>query len=82
MSKKLEITKLHGLPKDISGAIQKGLIKPIWSTLTPLQRNEWICWVISVKKKETREQHIERLVSDIQKGKKRPCCFPGCPHRK
>jgi uncharacterized protein YdeI (YjbR/CyaY-like superfamily) len=30
-----------------------------WEDITPLARNEWICWVISVKKPETRRQHIE-----------------------
>ncbi len=76
------LNKLHTLPKDIGAALKRYGVIDIWSALTPLQRNEWICWVVSVKKEETRIKHIERLVSDMQKGKKRPCCFPGCPHRK
>jgi uncharacterized protein YdeI (YjbR/CyaY-like superfamily) len=54
----------------------------IWDTLTPLARNEWICWVTVVKKKETREEHLVRLLEDIRRGKRRPCCWPGCPHRR
>jgi uncharacterized protein YdeI (YjbR/CyaY-like superfamily) len=53
-----------------------------WNSLTPLARNEWICWVTIVKKPETRQEHIERLSEDLLKGKKRPCCWPGCPHRR
>lgn len=53
----------------------------IWQSLTPLQRNEWICYVISPKKPETRTKHIRRLQEDLRKGKRRPCCWIGCIHR-
>src|SRR5690348_7962841 len=52
-----------------------------WEDITPLARNEWICWVISVKKPETRRQHIERVRTELKEGMRRPCCWPGCPHR-
>jgi len=52
-----------------------------WEDITPLARNEWICWVISVKKPETRRQHIERVRTELKEGIRRPCCWPGCPHR-
>jgi hypothetical protein len=58
----------------------KGLLEK-WNKLTPLARNEWICWTTIVKQPETRKQHIERLCIEIPEGKKRPCCWPGCPHR-
>jgi uncharacterized protein YdeI (YjbR/CyaY-like superfamily) len=52
------------------------------NALTPLARNERICRVTIVKKEETRKEHIARLCEDLLKGKKRPCCRPGCPHRR
>ena len=52
-----------------------------WNALTPIARNEWICWTTMVKQPETRKQHIARLCEDVSAGKKRPCCWPGCPHR-
>ena len=52
-----------------------------WEDITPLARNEWICWVESVKKAETRRNHIERVRSQLKEGQRRPCCWPGCPHR-
>jgi len=55
--------------------------KAAWDDITPLARNEWICWIISVKKVETRESHIKRTVEDLIKGKRRPCCWAGCVHR-
>jgi hypothetical protein len=42
-----------------------------WNNLTPLARNEWICWVTIVKKSQTREEHLVRLEEDILKDKKR-----------
>ncbi|PIN74270.1 hypothetical protein COV20_01485 [Candidatus Woesearchaeota archaeon CG10_big_fil_rev_8_21_14_0_10_45_16] len=70
----------HKIPDDLRNVLRSSLLDR-WNDLTPLARNEWICWVISVKKPETREQHIRRLCEDLLKGKKRPCCWPGCKHR-
>lgn len=73
---------VHILPEDLKLSILSNSgVTEIWNSLTPLARNEWICWVISVKKPETRNKHIKRLLSDVQAGMRRPCCWPGCPHR-
>lgn len=53
-----------------------------WNGLTDLARNEWICWMTSPKKQDTRDAHLLRLKDDILAGKRRPCCWPGCPHRR
>lgn len=73
---------VHLVPKDLRILLQANFdILELWNNLTPLARNEWICWVTIVKKAETREKHLTRLCEDLRKGKKRPCCWPGCPHR-
>ena len=73
---------VHRLPDDFREKIEsKDEIKAIWDTLTPIARNEWICWVISAKKEETRAKRIDRGCEDLLAGKRRPCCWPGCPHR-
>ncbi len=54
----------------------------LWENLTPLARNEWICWIQDAKKNETKNKRIQLLIESIQEGKKRPCCWPGCSHRK
>jgi hypothetical protein len=53
-----------------------------WEDITPLARNEWICWVTFVKKDETRKEHVERTVTELKEGMRRPCCWLGCTHRK
>lgn len=82
MNKKILGTLPHKIPKDLKEAIfsNKKSLKT-WQDITPLARNEWICWNISPKKKETRMNHIKRTCDDLAKGKRRPCCWPGCPHR-
>ncbi len=73
---------VHRMPPDLRKVlISDSALRTAWEDITPLARNEWICWVISVKKLETRKQHIERLRRDLNAGKRRPCCWPGCPHR-
>ncbi|MCA9360446.1 YdeI/OmpD-associated family protein [Candidatus Nomurabacteria bacterium] len=73
----------HRLPADMKSVLNKNKqVLELWEKLTPLARNEWICWVTIVKKKETREEHLIRLCEDLKKGKRRPCCWPGCPHRR
>ncbi len=73
---------VHTIPSDMRKALSDSKVAHAWNDLTPLARNEWICWVTIVKKAETRVEHIERMESDLLKGKKRPCCWPGCPHRR
>ena len=74
---------VHKVPKDLRETLQSNAdALKAWNSLTPLARNEWICWVTIVKKAETRQEHLRRLCEDLLKGKRRPCCWPGCPHRK
>ena len=54
----------------------------VWEDLTPLARNEWICWVTFVKKDKTRKEHIKRTIIKLNEGVRRPCCWIGCIHRK
>ena len=73
---------VHQVPADLRKALTTDPnVREAWNDLTPLARNEWICWVTYVKMPETRKQHIERACADLLKGKRRPCCWPGCPHR-
>jgi hypothetical protein len=73
---------VHEVPADVRAALtsdNQALV--LWEGLTPLARNEWICWVTFVKKQETRDEHVERLVVELKEGKRRPCCWLGCTHR-
>jgi uncharacterized protein YdeI (YjbR/CyaY-like superfamily) len=79
---KIETGVVHKIPEDMRKALSDPAVISKWNSLTPLARNEWICWVTIVKKPETRKEHIERLREDLLKGKRRPCCWPGCPHRR
>ena len=73
---------VHKVPADLQKALTSNSdVLTQWNSLTPLARNEWICWTIIVKKPETRKEHIELLCADQLRGKRRPCCWPGCPHR-
>lgn len=74
---------IHKIPADLKAILtSNSKVYEKWESLTPLARNEWICWVTMVKKLETRKEHLGRLCIDILQGKKRPCCWPGCPHRR
>lgn len=73
---------VHAIPDDLI-ALFTGDAEALarWQNLTPLARNEWICWVEDAKKAETRQRRLERVQSDLKDGKRRPCCWPGCSHR-
>ncbi len=73
---------IHTLPEDFRKALAaspKALA--VWEDVTPLARNEWICWVTSGKKAETRSIRIEKGISKLTGGMRRPCCWEGCSHR-
>jgi hypothetical protein len=75
-------TDAHDIPLDITEALSTsvGSINA-WESLSPLARNEWICWCVTVKQTQTRQKHIERMLTELKQGKRRPCCWMGCPHR-
>ena len=73
---------VHKLPDDMRKAIladEKMLA--MWERITPLARNEWICWTTTVAKSETRAKHIVVMKDKMHKGERRPCCWAGCIHR-
>jgi uncharacterized protein YdeI (YjbR/CyaY-like superfamily) len=73
---------VHKVPADLHEAISSDKIaKTLWADITPLARNEWICWVTSAKKEETRKHRIVVGLDKMHKGMRRPCCWSGCPHR-
>ncbi len=76
------VSSVHKIASDLKNALltdSRALEK--WEEITPLARNEWICWVTHVKKAETRKEHIKRMMAELKEGVRRPCCWPGCPHR-
>lgn len=73
---------VHKVPADLREALSSdSKVLAAWKSLTPLARNEWICWVTFVKKEETRNNHVQRVMSELKEGMRRPCCWAGCPHR-
>ncbi len=80
---KIEPGVLHPIPDDMADAISKqAALVELWNGLTPIQRNEWICWVTIVKKPTTRQAHLLQMVEQLLGGIRNPCCWPGCPHRR
>ncbi len=73
---------VHELPADLrDGLIASSTALDVWHDITPLARNEFICWVEDAKKQETRERRIRRTREELEEGMRRPCCWPGCSHR-
>jgi hypothetical protein len=73
---------VHRLPADLRGAlIANSTALAAWKDITPLARNEFICWVEDAKQETTRERRIRRTQEELEEGQRRPCCWPGCKHR-
>lgn len=73
---------IHDLPADFKKALLENPVAlATWQDITPLARNEYICWIDSTKKSETREKRIQWGCENLQNGKRRPCCWAGCKHR-
>lgn len=82
MNTKLSDGAAHKLPADLRSALSaNAAARAAWERITPLARNEWICWTVTVKQASTRKNHVERTVSELAEGKRRPCCWMGCVHR-
>lgn len=83
MPKQISGGTAHKMPADLQKALTSSkAAMAAWESLTPLARNEWICWVTFVKQDATRAAHVKRTVAELKEGKRRPCCWIGCIHRK
>lgn len=82
MVAKIGTGTVHSLPADLRRALTSApKALQVWEDITPLARNEWICWVTSGKKVETRDIRIKKALSKLAGGMRRPCCWVGCTHR-
>ena len=73
---------VHKAREDLQAALRSDpKVFVLWESLTPLGRNEFICWVDDAKQPKTRQRRIERTCDELLEGKKRPCCWAGCIHR-
>jgi len=73
---------VHDLPDDLRDAlIGNAVVLAVWQDITPLARNEFICWVEDAKQDKTRQRRIRRTQEELAEGQRRPCCWPGCTHR-
>jgi uncharacterized protein YdeI (YjbR/CyaY-like superfamily) len=73
---------VHQLPRDLHEALAANApALEAWKDITPLARNEFICWVEDAKRPATRDRRIRRTQEELEEGQRRPCCWPGCAHR-
>jgi hypothetical protein len=73
---------VHELPEDLRKALARNPVAlAAWQDITPLARNEFICWVEDAKQRATRARRIRRTQEELEEGMRRPCCWPGCNHR-
>ncbi|MCK9541850.1 MAG: YdeI/OmpD-associated family protein [Novosphingobium sp.] len=73
---------VHEAGEDLQAAVRSNpQALALWEHLTPLGRNEFICWVDDAKRAATRQRRIERTCAELLEGKTRPCCWAGCIHR-
>lgn len=50
-----------------------------WNDLTPISRRDFTSWINEAKQPETRQRRIHRCIENLQKGKRRPCCYAVVP---
>lgn len=73
---------VHEAGADLQAALRSDpALLALWESLTPLGRNEFICWVEDARQPKTRQRRIARTCEELAEGRKRPCCWAGCIHR-
>jgi len=82
LKKEISDGVVHKVPDDLRKALNSDKASlTAWNNLTPLGRNEFICWIEDAKQIETRNRRLKRTYTEIKEGKRRPCCWAGCSHR-
>lgn len=68
------------VPSDLWNAIVSiPRVVELWREITSVARRDWVSWVESAKKSETRARRIGQVCSKIISGKRRPCCYAVVP---
>ena len=81
-TKTISAGTVHQLPQDLRASLAADpKVLELWEDITPLARNEYICWVENAKQIETRARRIRRTSEELLDGMRRPCCWLGCTHR-
>ena len=66
---------VHGMPADLRAAlIASTTALAAWQDISPLARNEFICWVLDAKQASTRERRVHRTQEELEDSQRRPCC--------
>jgi hypothetical protein len=64
------------VPADLKKALEgHAAQQKLWADITPLARWEWIRWIGSTSKADTRKRRIDVAFSKLSHGERRPCCF-------
>ena len=49
--------------------------RALWSNITPRARRDWIHWITSAQRPETRARRVDNACAMLAAGKRRVCCF-------
>jgi hypothetical protein len=73
----VEVEPEPKVPDDVRAALDSASEKcrATWAAITPVARRDWIHWITSGKKAETRVKRIGVAIDKLSKGDRRPCCF-------
>lgn len=64
------------LPADLRQALSaNAAAKATWKDITAVARRDWIHWISSGKKAETRVKRIDVAIDKLACGNRRACCF-------
>lgn len=64
------------IPADLKKALAADPeARAIWENITPMARWDWLRWIHSTSKSETRAKHVKVALSKLKNGTRRPCCF-------
>jgi len=64
------------VPADLRRALAAApKARGVWLNITRIARRDWIQWITSGKRAETRAIRIGKACDMLAKGKRRPCCF-------
>lgn len=65
------------VPSDFKAALDDSTEKAreTWESITPMARRDWIFWIVTGKKADTRVKRISVALDKLSKGNRRPCCF-------
>lgn len=59
---------IYEMPRDVKSRLEENNLMEAYKNRPPYQQNDYLWWITTAKKKETREKRLSQMIKELIKG--------------